>query len=177
MIKNIHQKGAVLIIGLLMLTVMTLIAVSSMQSSGLQTLMSNNMKDKMTAFEAAESAVRAAEQFLDGGLLSLGAFDANHSDGLIANLYDEAWNEIDWATESVEVNSVVLDSAQQGGVKSAPRYVIQYIGPVVSDPNANSVIGGGVVSSVIDMFKITAKGTGGSDNTEVILETMYGVSN
>ena len=111
-LKN-QQTGAVLIIGLIMLTVMTLLAVSSMQSSGLQSLMSTNMQDKMTAFEAAESALRAAETFLEnGGAANLGAYDSDGSDGLLANLYDEVWDEINWATESIAVGTsavVVFD--------------------------------------------------------------------
>ena len=175
------QCGAVLVVGLLMLTVMTLLAVSSMQSSSLQSLMANNLKDEMTAFEAAESAIRAAEEFLDNGSLNLGAFDGDKSDGLFANLYDEVWKEIDWTNESVEVGSVVVDSAQKGGVKTKPRYVIQYIGPVVSEEdrklNIDNSYEVGATEALVQMFKITARGTGGSDNTQVVLESMYGVSN
>ncbi len=184
------QTGAVLMIGLLMLTVMTLLAVSSMQSSGLQSLMSTNMKDKMTAFEAAELALRSAENFLDnGGAVNLGAFDGDKTDGLLANLYDEVWNEVDWETESISVGAseIVIhdpdDQATKGGVKSAPRYVIQHLGPVIPDAGTglnigNDSYGKDAVSeeTLIEMFKITARGTGGSDNTVVVLETMYGVS-
>ena len=188
-IKN-QQSGAVLVIGLIMLTVMTLLAVSSMQSSGLQSLMSTNMKDKMTAFEAAESALRAAETFLEnGGAANLGAYDSDGSDGLLANLYDEVWDEINWATESIAVgtNAVVVfdpnDAATKGGVGSSPRFVIQHLGPVIPDtgtgPNVGNSYGEDAVSSetLVEMFKITARGTGGSDNTVVVLESMYGVSN
>ena len=186
-----QQNGAVLMIGLLMLTVMTLLAVSSMQSSGLQTLMSTNMKDKMTAFEAAELALRSAENFLDnGGAANLGAFDSDKSDGLLANLYDEVWHEVDWSTESISVGTseIVIhdpdDEATKGGVKTPPRFVIQHLGPVIPDtgtgPNVgNDSYGKDAISeeTLVEMFKITARGTGGSDNTVVVLETMYGVSN
>jgi len=184
MTSKIHQQGVVLAVGLIMLAVVTLLAVTSMQSSGLQEQMSNNVKDKMTAFEAAESAIRAAEQYLDSGVLNLGAFDNDESDGLLANLYDEVWNEIDWETDAVEVdNVVVIDGTEdtQGGVRSKPRYVIQHIGPVVSDTdrilNVDSSYQARGTEALIQMFKITARGTGGSDNTQVVLEAMYGVSN
>ena len=178
------QQGVVLVIGLIMLVVMTLLAVTSMQSSSLQEIMSSNVKDKTTAFEAAETAIRAAEEFLDNGVLNLAAFDTDKSDGLLTNLYDEVWNEINWATESVEVNNVVVldgNEATQGGVRSRPRYVIQHIGPVVSDAdrklNVDSSYQASNADAIVEMFKITARGTGGSDNSQVILETMYGVSN
>ena len=179
-INNGKQQGVVLIIGLIMLTVMTLLAVSSMQSSGLQELMSSNTKDKVIAFEAAESAIRAAEAYLDAqGALNIGAFDNDDSDGLLANLYDEAWNEasIDW----VGTDSDAIQVDVMGGVASKPRYVIQHIGPIVPDLdrqlNVDNSYGSGATESVVEMFKITARGTGGSDNTVVVLEAMYGVSN
>lgn len=167
------QRGAVLLIGLLMLTVMSLIAVSSMQSSSLQELMSSNMKDQVTAFEAAESAMRAAENFLDSGTLNLSAFDGDKSDGLLGNLYDEVWNEVNWLTESIVAPSV-------GGAASAPRYVIQYLGPVtpaLDTLNVENSYGEGPVETIAQLFKITARGTGGSDNSVVVLESVYGVSN
>lgn len=182
--SSIYQQGVVLVIGLIMLLVMTLLAVTSMQSSSLQELMSNNTKDKMTAFEAAESAMRAAEEFLSTGVVNLNAFDADESDGLMANLYDEAWDGRDWSTNSVEVTDVVISDGTEdtkGGVRSAPRYVIQHIGPVNADSdskiNIDSSYQSNAADSQVEMFKITARGTGGSDNTQVILEAMYGVSN
>jgi type IV pilus assembly protein PilX len=171
--KHIYQKGAALFVGLLMLTVMSLIAVTSMQSSTLQELMSGNMADQVTAFEAAESALRAAEEFLDNGALNLSAFDGNKSDGLLSNLYDEVWNAIDWSTESVQAPSV-------DGATSNPRYVIQYLGPVTPEEdviNVNNAYGEGTVQPIAQYFRITARGTGGSDNSMVILESVYGISN
>lgn len=182
MTNKIHQQGVVLVVGLIMLAVVTLLAVTSMQSSGLQEQMSNNVKDKMTAFEAAESAIRAAEQYLDSGVLNLGAFDDDKSDGLLANMYDEVWNEIDWETQSIPADNVVVidgTEATQGGVRSMPRYVIQHIGPVATETNLNieADYSSSSATALVEMFKITARGTGGSDNTQVILEAMYGVSN
>ncbi len=184
MIHKARQQGVVLVIGIIMLAVMTLLVVTSMQSSGLQELMSGNINDKVTAFEAAESAVRAAEQYLDSGVLNLGAFDSDKSDGLLTNMHDDVWNEIDWLNEAVEVENVVVvdgTGATQGGVKTKPRYVIQHIGPVLSDAdrklNVDSSYSANAGNAMVQMFKITARGTGGSDSSQVILETMYGVSN
>ncbi len=179
-INNNKQHGVVLVIGLIMLTVMMLLAVLSMQSSGVQELMSNNTKDKVIAFEAAESAIRAAEDYLDAqGVLNISAFDNDESDGLLANLYDEAWGEasIDW----LGTNSGAVEVDVMGDIISKPGYVIQHIGTVIPDLdkqlNVDNSYASGQTNSVIEMFKITARGTGGSDNTVVVLEAMYGVSN
>ena len=157
-------------VGLLLLTVMSLIAVSSMQSSNLQALMSSNMKDQATAFEAAETAMRAAEEFLDSGALNLSAFDGDESDGLMANLYDEAWNQVDWVNDAVSATSLAGN----------PKYVIQYLGPVtpeIDTLNVDNAYGEGAVETIAQLFKITARGTGESDRSMVVLESVYGVTN
>lgn len=55
--KN-SQNGAVLIVSLLVLLVLTLIGVSSLDSSILEEKMASNSQISTTAFQAAESAIR-----------------------------------------------------------------------------------------------------------------------
>jgi len=55
-----RQRGAVLVIGLLILLVMTLIGVTAMSTATMQESMSVNGMNANIAFQAAESAVRAA---------------------------------------------------------------------------------------------------------------------
>ena len=64
-----QQQGAVLIMALLLLLIMTLLGVSAMQGSVMDERMAGNMHDHNMAFQAAESGLR------DGGdwLLSLTA--------------------------------------------------------------------------------------------------------
>ena len=170
----IRNQGVALVIGLIMLTMVTLLAVTSMQSTTLQELMSSNLKDQMTAFEAAETAIHAAEEFLDSDQFNLAAFDNDFSDGLVKFSYDDIWSQIDWATESEQVADIP-------GVTTAPRYVIQYIGPVTTELNQLNIENAygqeAATDTLVEMFKITARGTGGSDNTVVVLETMYGIAN
>ena len=171
--KNNLQNGAALFIGLLMLIIMSLIAVASMQSSTLQALMSGNMKDQVTAFEAAEVGIRAAEEFLDARAFSLSDFDSDKSDGLMSNLYDNVWENIDWSTESRTGPTI-------SGVASPPNYVIQYLGPILpeEDPiNLENAYNQGTETIIAQYFKITARGTGSSDNSVVVLESVYGIAN
>lgn len=171
--KHKLHKGAALFVGLLMLTVMSLIAVTSMQSSTLQELMSGNMKDQVTAFEAAEAAIRAAEDFLDSHAFSLSDFDSNKSDGLLSNLYDNVWEHIDWSSESRIAPTI-------SGTNSPPHYVIQYLGPILpeQDPiNVENAYNEGSEPIIAQYFRITARGTGSSDNSVVVLESVYGIAN
>jgi type IV pilus assembly protein PilX len=172
------QTGAVLFIGLLMLAVISLIAVSSMQSSNLQELMAANELDQIAAFEAAESAIREAEARLQSGEFSLADFDSDTSDGRFEFMYDQVWNEINWNTESILAENIE-------GVSAAPRFVIQYLGEITSDDlsvnvnidNAYNQTSRGATSTIAQLFRITARGTGRSDNSVAVIESVFGVSN
>ena len=73
---NLHgERGAVLIVGLLLLLVMTIIGVSSMQTTLLEEKMAGNLRDQDLALQAAESALRDAEAWLET-IVTIGGFDA-----------------------------------------------------------------------------------------------------
>lgn len=55
------QKGAVLIIGLIILVVLTLLGVQGMRTNVAQERMASNMRERNVAFQAAESALRVGE--------------------------------------------------------------------------------------------------------------------
>lgn len=57
-----QQNGAVLIVTLIMLLLMTLLAIGSMRGTVLQERMAGNLRDENLAFQAAEMAQREAEQ-------------------------------------------------------------------------------------------------------------------
>lgn len=59
-----NQQGAVLIVSLVILLVMTLIGVSSMQSAGMQQKMAGNSTARQVAFSVAEAALAKAEENL-----------------------------------------------------------------------------------------------------------------
>ena len=61
-----HQSGAVLPISLIMLLLLTLIGVTGSQMTGLEEKMAGNMRDRNIAFQAAEAALRDAEQDIRG---------------------------------------------------------------------------------------------------------------
>jgi type IV pilus assembly protein PilX len=59
------QKGAILIVALVMLLLLTVIGISSMRGTTLQERMASNMRDQNMALQAAESSLRKAESVLD----------------------------------------------------------------------------------------------------------------
>lgn len=63
-IARAKQKGAVMIVALMLLLVMTVLAVSGVGNSVLEQKMSGNYYHSATAFQAAEFGLRVAEQWL-----------------------------------------------------------------------------------------------------------------
>ena len=64
------QRGATLIVALVILGIMTVLGVAVMQSSTLQERMAGNSRQKLIATNAAESALREAEEFLFANVTS-----------------------------------------------------------------------------------------------------------
>jgi len=170
----IHQSGAVLFVGLMMLLVMSLIAITGMQGATLEERMAGNSRDSMVALQAAEAALQAGEAFLDpatGNNLNLSAFDSNGDDGLYDNSDDELWMNINWDDNDSEGHMAF----NPNNVSTEPRYVIQHISQTQVVPNLIiENYGEGEAGRTIELFRVTARGTGGSDNTEVILQSIYG---
>lgn len=63
-----RQSGAVLVIGLIILVVLTLLGVQSMRTNVAQERMASNMRDRNVAFQAAEAALREGERANPNGL-------------------------------------------------------------------------------------------------------------
>ncbi len=173
--KNISphkQHGAVLIIGLILLVLMTMIGITAMQVTSIEEKMAGNTNDHNMAFQAAESALRSAEEYIDS-LVTLADFiDGN------AGFYDEVTQEPNYLDPSIWVNnnSVQLTSNLLG-LQSDPRYIIKYVGVQGSDINSGLEVAGygqTTAGTAVTIFRITSRGTGGNDASQVILQSYYG---
>src|SRR3954468_5816249 len=60
-----RQRGAVLVVSLILLLVMTILALSGSQVVRLQERMAGNVRDSDLAFQGAEAALRDGERYLD----------------------------------------------------------------------------------------------------------------
>lgn len=166
-----RQTGAVLVVSLVFLLVITLIAVSSMRDTLLEEKMAGNSRDRNLAFQVAESGVREAEVYIQS-LVSLGSFASN------AGLYGLTESEPayrDASTWSDASNHVVADSRY--GAYEAPRYYVKHFTTVIGTEGAMNLSGYGDNKGTgdVSVFNITSRGTGGSaDSAEVILRSRYG---
>lgn len=166
-----RQRGAVMIVSLITLLVVTMIAVSSMRGSTLEEKMAGNTRDRNIAFQTAESAVREAEMFVES-LVSMGNFGGGS--GLFRQT-DAEPDYYDAATWSGSGRHVVANSIY--GSYEAPRYFVKHFTTVTGTEGALNMSGYGDNKGTGDVtiFRITARATGGSgDSAEVILRSQYG---
>ncbi|XOV82162.1 MAG: PilX N-terminal domain-containing pilus assembly protein [bacterium] len=167
-----RQHGVALFISLVLLLVLTIIGVSSVQTTSLEVRMSRNEHDTLLAFQAAESALRDAEAQLLA-ITSTAPFDDTNG------LYDvvplgeaENWEA---AATWTGTNSVLADAVE--GTAAPSRYIVEYIGPVLRDENAHQQedpYSGAATVDRVEMFRITARGVGGTPNAQVLLQTTFG---
>lgn len=171
-LKSQHrQRGVVLVVSLIMLLVVTLLAVSSMQGTGLEEKMAGNTRDRNLAFQTTESAIREAETFIEG-VVSLGNF--NGAAGLFGLADIEPYFAL--TTTWSDTTQHVAANTDYGSYE-APRYYIKHFTTVKGTEGAMNMSGYGDNKGTGDVtiFKITGRGTGGSaDSAEVMLRSHYG---
>ncbi len=162
------EKGAVLVVGLIMLLIMTLLGITTMHTSVIEEHMNGNLRDKMLAFQAAESAVRNAEQFIEG-VVSTAAFDGS------GGLYGIDDTEPDFDETWDDSNSRAY-SGSLGGVKTNPRFRVKMLGEFGEASGAINIGRYGELKGQVGTtaFLITVRGTGGSDNSVAYVRSHYG---
>ncbi len=160
-----REKGATLIISLMMLTLMTLIGAAAMRSSILEEKMARNSRDREYAFQAAEAALRAGEALLRQAILPV--FDGNN--GLYrppATGATPYWERgADWWQNNGASYGGALDE-----VAEQPRYLIEELPPA---PELSDSLAAGRPISYTYPYRITARGVGGSGTAVVFLQTTY----
>jgi type IV pilus assembly protein PilX len=175
-IPSMHkQRGAVLIVSLIMLLIITILGVNAMTTSKLEQQMSINNKDRHIALQAAEAALLDAEDYI-----------LNNS-GLSTSVTDACTNGLCTSTSSLTrplstIESQVFDVSGKhfsytgydprgDGSGDNPKYIIQFLNYVTPE----DVIDLNYVAQLGDpeMYRITAIGYGALDGTRVILQVTY----
>lgn len=181
-----YQRGAALLVSLLMLTILTLIGVVGMSTSGLEEKMTGNQRNQAIAFQAAESALREGERFIEttpdlsttvsdncaSGLCTTSrqdpAFDDNATH-CASNWVDERWEE-----NTCALNLQVWSTATRHRelieampeVQTKPRYIIEFFDYVVRDLSA------GTPTTTAPAYD----GTGGSSGWQAEWSEMYRIT-
>jgi type IV pilus assembly protein PilX len=166
------QHGWVLVIGLVVLVMLSIIAIALMRTTLLEEKMAGATRDINLSFEAAETALRDAEAFIesqsDDSLFtttSAGIYaQGTESDNTEPNAFLARWSD---------TNSRILATAPTG-VTTAPRYMIKKVGESGDEGSLNlGGYGETDLSQKSVIYRITARGTGGNNNTQTVLRSHY----
>ncbi|WP_341645049.1 pilus assembly PilX family protein [Thauera sp. SDU_THAU2] len=150
----VRQRGAALIIGLIMLLILTLLGVTAISNVTLQERMAGSLMDRNLAFQAAEIALRRAEEHVnnknaarDDTATGTAIYDLN-SGSAQPDPYDiNAWD------------SGYLSAPEISGIsdaKNVPRYRIE---------RQND--------SLPTMYRLSAIGYGNRPGTAVVLQVTF----
>ena len=169
-----RQVGVALIMALVFLILLTILGLTAMSTTILQEKMTANMKDKNLAFQAAESGLVAAEQWLNAQL-SKPVFPINAAGLYLPSTTALAnWDSVDWTGTA---NLVVFPNTPTGtgvgslgGVETAPKYIIEDLGEAQDGSLVLPKDYKGVGKTIL---RITARGTGGTDSAQAMVQSTF----
>lgn len=162
------QRGAVLVVGLIFLVVLTIIGVTAMQVTTMEERMAANARDRSKAFQAAEAGLRDAEDYMDvqitesAAALITKSVASNCANGFCGNstavpsLKTYSW---DGSKDKLAGTSIT-------GIAEQPRYFTEYAGEMKCVTHCES---GGWVS----VWRMTVRAQGSNADTVVLLQETY----
>lgn len=155
----IWQRGATLIVAMIILLLLTIIGLASMSTSNLELKMANNVVQQTVSFQTSEDARTSAEKAVDALLASMPnpALGSAPAPAAQQGLY--------WLTTQVDVTSRAFWRGNNYAATTDGGYIIEYLG--AQDFSVNSV----TVSEHI--FRITAMGRGQDGITDTIVQSIY----
>ena len=183
---NAPQEGFVLIVGLVILGLLTMLALSSMRDTTMQEKMAGASRDSGLAFQAAESALRDAENCITGTTDGC-AFDDVANDAHFAQddaafpKHNTLFDANTWVAYDPPGNATALAGVPADGV----NYIIRHASTVAGEGNDGdkkngALIGGGFEdsgpasdASSQAIYEITAHGAGESGAGQSVLRVYY----
>ena len=167
------QRGAVLIIGLIMLLLMTIVGLAAIRGSGLQEMMAGNMRERTLAFQAAEAGLREGELFVNENALT--ADFSGVTPGLYPDLNQPGETPVEMRSKSFWVEDNAISSGLSlEGVGQAPMFTAEKV---------DVVLPAGVDGGAIDFqsqlnaeetifYRVTSRGVTESGTTESVVQSM-----
>jgi type IV pilus assembly protein PilX len=163
-----RQRGAVLVIGLIFLAMLTLMGVAAYSVATQEEKMSGNARDIKRAFEAAESSLRDCEGVI-GGFGSLPTFDG--TGGMYpaaATSAPSVWETVNWnSTTAVRVLANALPDVRQ-----QPRCMVEQLVTIDGKPVDGAQSGPQQRIPEI-VYRITSQGYGTYASTTAMVQSTY----
>ena len=189
---NAPQEGFVLIVGLVILGLLTMLALSGMRDSTIQEKMAGASRASFIASNAAESALRDAENCITGATADCEFNTANEAHFAKDDAFPEhntlfnatTWEAFNPPGDPTELAGV--PSKGKGDAADGANYIIRQAGTVsgVGDSgaaNQAALAGGGMVASAgptsaassQKIYEITARGAGEGGAGQSVLRVYY----
>lgn len=162
------QRGAALIVSLVMLLLMTMIGIFAMRTGIMQEKMASNLIDRELAVKAAEVALRDAEKTIlsfavapialpTGANSDVWTMNAMEQNGAAVSAWWMQTNTAWWRANGIA-------SPTPAGCAEPPRYIIEEI------DNKNGVVTVPAERGKVT-YRVTARGVGGSAQAIVFLQS------
>lgn len=165
------ERGAVLVVALVFLLLMTLIGVIAFSVARQEERMAGSTRDLLRAFEAAEQALRECERHLGGLLPPVFSADGSADPGMYAApavdkepAGKEKWETIAWDAEPTRRLTGVAEVAEQ------PRCIAQQIG---RGRSGDAGLRAEVAPVPAAAYRVTGRGVGVNRDTAVVLQSTF----
>lgn len=182
-----RQRGAVLVLAMIFLLLLTIIAISTSGRSLLQERMAGAMRNAQQAEASAENALRGAEWNLFNGTSAAACYNSSNPATISAKVTAFRQSSVwltDGATEyqgagvSKNYSATTTDPAQSTAVlASNPWYIVEFLGQDLAPGSGTSAAkesgSSGSATARFYLYRITARATGGSPNTIRVVETTF----
>lgn len=197
-----RQQGAILVISMVLLLVLTLLGVSSMDTTGLEMKMASNNRDRQVALQAAEAGLITAEYFVQSNGFTLdelqpddctagndcfettctngrcfhGVYDAGDKDFecVLSPPAQEVWED---PTLDVWNDTSKHKTVSVSGITNDVKYIIEFMCYV---DNGNGQFMNDLANpstatggNGAELYRISALGTGQTGRTRVLLQSVY----
>ena len=164
--KRGSQRGAVMIVSMIMLLIVTLLAVAAVQTSNLEVLMATNTQARASALATAENSLVDGELWITANYPGTPLFDwaadagdvdedGKYNSGDIASTVDG----IDWVTEP----AVGYELSPNG-----QKYALEYLGPFTNAGASLTMGAGAAAGDKRYLYRITGRGVFGSGGTRFV---------
>ena len=174
LLKNRSERGAALIVALLLLLVMTVLGVTAMNSSIMQGFMSASYRQQTTTLAGVENVVFAGERDIEAIVAPLTTIDVADL-GYFIDLTDPDLTGTPWTpSDTSDANWNVAETVTQriGLLDIFGRYTIEYMGEF-EVPGESIAEGGAFEDSRIHVFRISARGVEGGRGSLRVVQTLY----
>jgi len=166
-----NQRGWVLVVGLVILVMLTILSMALMKTARLEEKMAGATRDMNLSFQAAETALRGAENFIESQTEeSIFITTANEFYSQEDDEPDDLFTEV-WDDENSKAMFADEDEALQG-VTLSPRYMIKKL-KKIGESNLTITGYGDDDAPRPTVFRVTVRGTGGTNDRATLLRSHY----